>query len=123
MYGVMRRETPAVAVDGQVHSRLNSIGTGDLRHPGLNHRYAECSRKIVAMEIFHRKQGKHSSSAGWRERRYLADCAVCPASSGHIPAPHQISGSCPTPSRRPEDLGLHVRSPGTMARGGIRVGC
>lgn len=103
MCGAPSGRTLAVDVDGQVQGcavfvesyqsfpspflsqRVAAMRMGDLRAADFPERlrgYPEAARETG---IFHGKENKRSSYGRCAECRFLATCAICPASIGHIP--------------------------------------
>jgi sulfatase maturation enzyme AslB (radical SAM superfamily) len=98
-----RGDTLAIDVDGQVHgcvtfaesyqrlpsdllkSRLDPMRMGHVRDEAFPRRLALYPEAARAAGLFHDKQNKHSAYGRCGECRHLAECGVCPTSTGHIP--------------------------------------
>lgn len=102
MCGVSRGEFITADLDGSLHGCLTfagsfqkadstfldrhlenlRIGSVDDVSPAAVERYREAA---VATGLFEDKQDKYSSYQACADCRYLATCAICPISIGHIP--------------------------------------
>lgn len=103
MCGAPRGENLAVDVDGRTYgcatfagsyqkfpsdflkTRLEKMELGNLRETGFRGRLAMYPEAAREARIFDAKQEKRSSYGRCRDCRFLASCAVCPVSIGHIP--------------------------------------
>jgi hypothetical protein len=103
MCGVMRGQTPAVDVDGQVYGcallagsfqkfnspllhRLHDVmSIGALGDPRFRRQFEHYLKAARSDEILNRKEDKYSSYGRCGDCPYFDDCSVCPVSIGHIP--------------------------------------
>lgn len=103
MCGAPSGRTVAVDVDGQVQGcavfvesyqrfpspflrqRVEAMRMGDLRATDFAERLRAYPQAARAAGIFHGKENKRSSYGRCADCRFLATCAICPASIGHIP--------------------------------------
>ena len=103
MCGVMRGQTPAVDVDGQVYGcallagsfqkfnspllhRLHDVmSIGVLGDPRFRRQFEQYLKAARSDEILNRKEDKYSSYGRCGDCPYFDDCSVCPVSIGHIP--------------------------------------
>lgn len=103
MCGVMRGETPAVDMNGEVHGcvmfagatqkwrtsflreQIDSMAFGDIRSPELDENFAAFPARAEATGLFDGKENKYSSYGSCRDCRYRSSCSICPVSIGNIP--------------------------------------
>ena len=68
-----------------LRDRMAKLRLGDVRSPDLAERLATYQEAARTTDILTAKEAKHSSYGRCADCRFLASCAICPVSIGHVP--------------------------------------